>query len=137
MPASKQFAQFMALLELVEALAGRQTTESLSLRTATGEPAGRLTVEGGQIRFGIEHRGRVFMDEVFMREQPRLSVILRKILDRHSLARIERDLTWDISAIGRCRCASSRARAAQGCGRLRAALGGAAPPIPDCRSFAC
>lgn len=111
MPASKQFAQFMALLELVEALAGRQTTESLSLRTATGEPVGRLTVEGGQIRFGIEHRGRVFMDEVFMREQPRLSVILRKILDRHSLARIERDLTWDISAIGRVSLCELTARA--------------------------
>lgn len=111
MPASKQFAQFIALMELVETLAGRQTTESLSLRTATGEPLGRLTVEGGQIRFGIEHRGRVFMDELFMREQPRLSVILRKILDRHSLARVERDLTWDISAIGRVSLCELTARA--------------------------
>lgn len=111
MPASKQFAQFIALMELVEALASRQTTESLSLRTSTGEPVGRLTVEGGQVRFGIEHRGRVFIDEVFMREQPRLSVILRKILDRHSLARVERDLTWDISAIGRVSLCELTARA--------------------------
>lgn len=111
MPASKQFAQFIALMELVETLAGRQTTESLSLRTTTGEPLGRLTVEGGQIRFGIEHRGRVFLDESFMREQPRLSVILRKILDRHSLARVERDLTWDISAIGRASLCELTARA--------------------------
>ncbi len=111
MPASKQFTQFIALMELVEILAARQTTESLSLRSVGGEPVGRLTVEGGQVRFGVEHRGRVLVDEVFMREQPRLSVILRKILDRHSLARTERDLTWDISAIGRVSLCELTARA--------------------------
>lgn len=111
MAASKQFSQFIALMELIELLASRQTTESLSLRSASGEPVGRLTVEAGQVRFGVEHRGRVMVDEVFMREQPRLSVILRKILDRHSLARTERDLTWDISAIGRVSLCELTARA--------------------------
>lgn len=111
MPPSKQFLQFIALMELVETLAARQSTESLSLRNPSGESVGRLTVEGGQVRFGIEHRGRVVVDEVFMREQPRLSVILRKILDRHTLARAERDLTLDISAIGRVSLCELTARA--------------------------
>lgn len=125
MPASKQFSQFIALMELIELLAARQTTESLSLRSPSGEPVGRLTVEGGQVRFGVEHRGRVLVDEVFMREQPRLSVILRKILDRHSLARTERDLTWDISAIGRVSLCELTARALR-----KVAADCILPPVP-------